>query len=484
MKATDNGYTGETRVGEGAKLELSASATLDNNYLTLENGAKFIKAENATHDLSKGTLNVNGQATYQGNLEAEGAWVNFKVSETYQPDGSPLLDITTGYAKLNNATVTASVAGISAAVTRGDNMTLFRIKDVEHSSMTGIKTAKIDDQGLLSIELGQLDWSADGKATAKILSVAVNEKTKTYAEGFLGGAVVLVGAADHAAEGLAAAKESALAAGGNAIFAGFASVGGGSMRYETGSHVDANGYNLIGGVASGSQFAAGQLTVGAFAEYGDGDYSTHNSFASGKVKGKGDTEYRGAGFLAQFDFDNGFYLDGTLRTGKVDNDFHSTEINGKRTAYDTSNRYYGAHVGVGHLWKLGADSFDVSAQYLWTHQKGDKVSVKGATAVTLDFDDVDSSRLRVGARYTRALNPTLSGYAGVAWEKEFDGKAESTLNGNKVEAPELKGDTGRLELGLTTAFSANSPVTLDIGLQGYWGQREGVIGSAKLNYRF
>ena len=225
--------------------------------------------------------------------------------------------------------------------------------------------------------------------------------------------------------------------------------------------------------------------MGAFVEYGEGDYSTYNSFASGKVKGKGDSEYRGAGLLAQFAFDNGVYLDGSLRTGKVDNDFRSADINGSRTAYDVSSRYHGAHAGVGRVWQSGASSLDVSVQYLWTHQKGDRARLKGtATAMTLDFDDVDSSRVRLGARYTRVLGRNTSGYVGAAWEKEFDGQAKSTLNGREIDTPEMKGDTGRLELGLTTAPFANVQLTLGLGVQGYWGQREGLTGGAKLNYRF
>ena len=465
LQGADNGYTGETPVGESA---------------TLEHEAAFVKDPAATHDLSGGTLNVNGEATYDGNLEAEGAAVNFKMSGDYQPSSSALLTVT-GDANLVDATLTASVVGISAAVRTGDELKLFEVTGDLWTD--GLKTATLDDQGLLAIKLGELD-TAGGTVKAKVLSVSVDEKAKAYAEGFLGGAAALVGAADFATQqGLDSARKSVLAAGGAGPI-GFASVGGGSLKYKTGSHVDADGYNLLGGVASGSRFAAGQLTVGAFVEYGEGDYSTYNSFATGKVKGKGDTEYRGAGLLAQFAFDNGFYLDGSLRAGKVDNDFRSADINGSRTAYDVSSRYHGAHAGVGRVWQSGAGSLDVSAQYLWTHQKGDTARLKGASTTRLDFDGVDSSRVRLGACYTRVLGRSTSGYVGAAWEKEFDGQAKSTLNGREIDTPELKGDTGRVELGLTTTPFANTPLTLDVGVQGYWGQREGLTGSAKLNYRF
>jgi hypothetical protein len=52
-------------------------------------------------------------------------------------------------------------------------------------------------------------------------------------------------------------------------------------------------------------------------------------------------------------------------------------------------------VGVGKRWQSGEkNSLDISSQYPWTHSEGDKARLKGATAMRLDFDDADSSRLR------------------------------------------------------------------------------------------
>ncbi|MDR2787178.1 MAG: hypothetical protein LBD06_02225, partial [Candidatus Accumulibacter sp.] len=98
-------------------------------------------------------------------------------------------------------------------------------------------------------------------------------------------------------------------------------------------------------------------------------------------------------------------------------------------------------------------------------------------------------RLRLNARYNHALNASLAGYVGAGWEKEFDGKAKGTLttpfSGTvKLQTPELKGDSGLLEVGLSTAPLAKTPLTVDVGIQGYWGQREGVTGGIKVNYRF
>lgn len=60
---------------------------------------------------------------------------------------------------------------------------------------------------------------------------------------------------------------------------------------------------------------------------------------------------------------------------------------------------------------------------------------------------------------------------------EFDGKARGTINDYDIDAPKLKGDTGIGEIGLSLTPSADLPLTVDLGVQGYTGQREGVIGS-------
>jgi hypothetical protein len=48
----------------------------------------------------------------------------------------------------------------------------------------------------------------------------------------------------------------------------------------------------------------------------------------------------------------------------------------------------------------------------------------------------------------------------------------------------LKGDSGLVELGLTLNPTQTTPLTLDFGVQGYTGKREGVTGSFRVNWRF
>jgi hypothetical protein len=48
----------------------------------------------------------------------------------------------------------------------------------------------------------------------------------------------------------------------------------------------------------------------------------------------------------------------------------------------------------------------------------------------------------------------------------------------------LNGDTGIGELGLVVAPSKGLPVSCDVGIQGYVGERQGVTGSLQIRYEF
>ncbi|MDR2788464.1 MAG: hypothetical protein LBD06_08945, partial [Candidatus Accumulibacter sp.] len=60
----------------------------------------------------------------------------------------------------------------------------------------------------------------------------------------------------------------------------------------------------------------------------------------------------------------------------------------------------------------------------------------------------------------------------------------ATAHGYEITRPDLKGGTGIGEIGLSMKPSPSLPLTIDLGVQGYTGKRDGVTGSFRLNYRF
>ena len=73
---------------------------------------------------------------------------------------------------------------------------------------------------------------------------------------------------------------------------------------------------------------------------------------------------------------------------------------------------------------------------------------------------------------------------GAAFDYEFDSKAKGNVNGRSIESPDIKGATGMGELGLAFKPSASSGLSLDLGVQGYTGKREGVSGSFQVKWAF
>ncbi|MDR2489486.1 MAG: S8 family serine peptidase [Desulfovibrio sp.] len=327
-------------------------------------------------------------------------------------------------------------------------------------------------------------------------------QAKALSEGWTAGVALLNQGADAVA-GLAvphagiAARTAARDGWG---LASFAAVMTGKSRYATGSHADMRSFSFLAGVAAGFDAEPGFLTGGAFFEYGNGSYSTHNAFANfSSVSGDGDADYLGGGVLGRMDFraagPGRAYIEASGRTGRTSNSFYSGDLRdykGRSAEYDAGTPYYGIHGGLGYVWDMtDAVSLDLYGKYFWTRQRSNSVAL--STGEHVDFKAVDSYRIRVGGRGAYLLDNGLQPYIGAAWEHEFDGVARASVMGYAIDAPSLRGDTGIAEIGLSFApglartkagKEARPPIFMDLGLQLYTGKREGITGSLQFKYEF
>jgi outer membrane autotransporter protein len=326
---------------------------------------------------------------------------------------------------------------------------------------------------------------------ARVSAGRATERSKALSEGWIGGLSLSLLGSDLIADRGANAAATATGIAGAYSMAGFGAVSGGSLRYDTGSHVDMNSLSLMVGLAFRADLSPGRLVLGAFFEYGNGSYDTHNSFSSAaSVDGDGDAYYIGGGALGRLDFTNSgpghFYAEASIRAGGVHNEYNSSDlrgVSGLSTEYDSSSAYYGFHLGSGYVVSLESGvSIDFYGKYFFTRQEGDSVTL--STGERVRFKDADSSRLRLGGRLAYAVNERFSPYVGLAWEREFDGAAAATTNGLSIKAPSLRGNTGVGELGLTFKPSAGSPWSFDLSVQGYVGKREGVTGNLMVKFEF
>ena len=338
----------------------------------------------------------------------------------------------------------------------------------------------------------------------------LNPQSKSYAEGRAAALGFVAQGTDIIANNMAAVSGIAVkqqAQFNRPIYVPFIITHGSSQRYQTGSHVSIDGFNMMAGLAGGFDLANGhKVTAGAFFEYGRGTYDTYNSFARfAPVYGDGDSNYKGGGIFGRIEFagtglrhikdlksgqTDGLYVDGSLRFGKSSSKFdvgRNLGVKGQavdyRGSYDSNVNYFGGHITGGYVFNFDEQhSFDVYGRYLWTHMESDTVCVGGEK---LHFDSATGSRIELGGRYTYAYSDWFQPYIGAAYDYEFDGDIAAQAYEFHLDKPSLDGASGIFEAGIKLMpVRNNKALSVNIDGQGYVGARQGGGGGVKLKYQF
>lgn len=334
----------------------------------------------------------------------------------------------------------------------------------------------IDSTDLLLTDAGIVIGTGDKAQTIGASSVKVSESSKTLSEAQLGSvALVTQGAEFVADEGMrsirAAAKEGS--------FTAFGAMAGGYNRYETGSHVDVEGFSLAVGTAG----RINNLTLAGFVEAGWASSESHVA----STEADADHDYYGVGAAMRYDFQSPFYLDGAVRLGQISTEFDGSYGTGT-AKYDADGLYATAHIGAGYVFDLTPDvKLDAYGRYLLSYVEGDDVTLESDAKERFSMDDTTTHAVRLGARLEGAFQ-TFDWYAGLAYEHVFDGKAEGELKfagaTAALDARSLKDDSAIVDLGFTMKPEANGPWTIGVGLKGYAGDRRGGTGSVNVLYTF
>ena len=312
-----------------------------------------------------------------------------------------------------------------------------------------------------------------------VAKAETNPQTKSLSEGRLADLAFVNQGADLLSNaGIASAMEAA-----QSEKHLFVVVSGSDLRYKSGSHVDVKGTSLLTGASAYLPNSSGRMMLTGFVEAGWGNYDSFNSFADAAgVNASGDTSYYGAGILARQDFNNKFYTEGSIRLGKLDTDYSGT-IADVAVNYKHDKAYYGAHLGAGYVLPVKGGELDLYGKYLWTHQNGANHTIAGDVYT---FDDINSQRTRLGARYSYPINANANAQfrIGAAWEYEFDAKAKASVHNLPIATPEIKGSTGVLDVGFKVSPASNKNLSFEAGIQGYTGKRKGVTGNVAVKYLF
>ncbi|WP_455651711.1 autotransporter domain-containing protein [Phascolarctobacterium sp.] len=470
------GYSGSTGAVTGNSVTISGRPTFTDDTVIYGGYSK------SGGEVSGNILNIKNTDIIVSNIK------NFDVYNFYLPDtvqaGDVLLTVTGGSTNeqtdLTGSSVNVGIAGSAPALQSGDNVTLLHNANGVLADDTTVY-GKITQGVSLEYDFTTVLENGDSLVTT-ITRTGISDDTKSLVEtqaaavGFINsGADLLAGSGITSMSEVASAEDSAI----------FGAMSGGSMRYDTGSHADVKGYNFALGMGKAVVNNAGKLTFGPFVEYGYGDYT---SYLDNGVRGDGKTKYYGVGVLARQDNTSGVYYEGSLRYGRMDADYVSNDLGpaGVHSSYDSSSAYYGAHLGIGKVTELNdTTKADVYAKLLYTHQNGDSVTLQGeGNGEVYDFDAVDSTRARVGARVSKAYSERGTGYVGLAYEYEFDGEARATVKGFSTPSPSIQGSSGLLELGYILQPKGVNDPTINIGLQGWGGKKQGVTGNVNFVWTF
>lgn len=259
----------------------------------------------------------------------------------------------------------------------------------------------------------------------------------------------------------------------------FATMGGGSMRQETGSHIDVKSWNAILALGRKNKKERGTFEYGAFFEYGYCNYATHND----GLRGDGSTRYTGGGLLAKWTTKRGVYVEGSLRAGSVHGEPRSAlyDADGRPFSCDVDAPYWGLHLGVGKEFALkNGDSVDVYGRFFLNRRNSTSFDMGGH----YDLDALTSKVIRVGARYTLKRGGKWNYYGGLAYEYELDGKARGTADGFAIRGTDTSGGSLRAEIGATIEPDVKSPWKLDLNLAGFAGKKRGLTGGVSVAWMF
>jgi outer membrane autotransporter protein len=324
----------------------------------------------------------------------------------------------------------------------------------------------------------ELETKDNGRSwNIKRLTKSANEATHHTVMGMTAGMAALSAGNDFigaATEGLSLATNT----GADGVSA-YAQLGGGSVRQETGSHVNMNTWNAILALGHANKKERSTFEYGAFFEYGSGNYTTHD----GDNRGDGSVRNTGGGVLAKWTAAHGFYVEGSLRAGTVHDDASSVlrDAAGNAYGYDTNTGYWGAHIGAGkEILLANGNTLDVYGKFFYNRRNGVSFT---ANKSNFDLDAVTSEVLRVGARYTMKREK-WNFYGGLAYEHELDGKATGTVNNLTIRSADIGGGSFRGELGATMQPGENSPWSLDLNVAGFAGKKQGVTGGVSVSFMF
>lgn len=518
VTVTGNVYGGYAAANASNMTAATDSNTIDLYKAVIDGTIYGGMAQNATGQQVVSGKN-NTLAVHARGAKADD-FVGVQNLRFYVPEGTTAADKETmltlnnvthdlnagGEKDLSNVHIGVALAGTRPSLKVGDAVSLMKVykdntTDATHAVAITSDTPLVNKAtGMQGISLrygfdlltreAEAGSGKNNELYATVTSASVNPDTKSLVETRAASLAFLTSGSDLLTDAAMTAAMEVAATPASESQAGRARVDGApkeyrmwavqnvsSMRLNSGSHVDAKGWGLNLGFAKQRVSGRNTLTYGPFVEYGKGSY---DSYLDDGLHGSGNMDYLGVGVMAKSQSENGAYVEGSVRVGRVKSDYAGT-IDNTHTTYDSSSTYYAGHLGVGQEKQLkNGNTIETYAKYFFTHQGGD--TAKLSTGEVYDFDAADSHRIRFGTRYT-SKKGDASFYTGLAYEYEFGNDIAASFEGYNTPSPSLTGGTGILELGYRFT-PQNGRATYGIQLMGMTGKRRGISGGVQMHWAF
>lgn len=344
----------------------------------------------------------------------------------------------------------------------------------QNSNGDNIFTAGVAFEGT-----GEVEVEENGNVKYTIKDVKTTDQTDSVGKGGSIAAAFLVTGGDLVVEGLNAMEQDQLFG-----TKTFAIVEGHDSTFDVADDVKVNGWNGLYGVGNIKELEDGNLSYAAFFENGIANYRTYNSFLGETFRGDGTVVYNGGGLAGRYKKYNGVYAEASLRAGLLKNEMENIfrDGNGNAHSYKTETPYYALHLGIGKYIPVNESTdWDLYTRFYHTYNDGDEFTVAGDN---FDVDSITSDRLRVGARYITNKHNQWSTYYGAAWEYEFNGDADVSVNGTALDTESLQGSSYFAEIGFNYQKDKTSPWAFEGRMRGYTGVREGISGILRATYSF
>ncbi|PSM51571.1 autotransporter outer membrane beta-barrel domain-containing protein [Campylobacter blaseri] len=238
----------------------------------------------------------------------------------------------------------------------------------------------------------------------------------------------------------------------------FAYLNGYKLNQSAGD-VDTKGLTLTAGIAK----AKDNYLVGAFFEYGYGDYDGNIN----KTKSDGKVNAYGGGVLARVYMDNNIYMDGFAKAGRMKNKYDAKMdiVGSKDVSYKYNSTYYGVGIGAGYKTTLNNNiELNNRLGYVYGYIDGGNAKVLDAN---YKINSITSHRAKFDSRLAY-INTAFKPFIDLKLEYEFAGKAKA----NVKDGISLKNSGFSGGAGVGFIYNPTSLTTFDFGVYQMLGERK------------